>query len=464
MINAINPAWHGTLEFLAGMVSPEQAEEVVQEASQSYFEGKISDTINSGALGDIDLAYRIMSDQNLSRKKKLSRLLDEVPHLMNKNYFRAFSEKTQNFMLNYTSKTIPALKKSKWKARLTIPLLLLSAGLGSEIWWYSYNSSKEREISPMEVKPLLPSEKENYFEQKAELLREGKKECEEISFSHDLIRCYRYYTFNKAGKIVEEGYKEGFRPVHATSRPDNLGNTVNKRLVWKLTPKECFTVHHGGWEKVILELDYNHYWEWEYNSEQEAYDAAQTLEMFCKKRADNLTEQDYSEVKIPPPFKKLSRWLAEGREDCDRISYSPQAIECLKVYFRDFEGHVLEDEHEENLDLSFANDLSEDSWKDELRLVWRINSKECQKVYDAGAGVVIMELEGGRVWEFKHYGLYLYRDKYPKKAVGAEEKEKWYQAYLNMEKETPEPQVSEAEMIATELQDFCTGGDDDKNN
>ncbi|MEK6846169.1 MAG: tetratricopeptide repeat protein [Nanoarchaeota archaeon] len=170
MIKPINPAWHSTLEFLAGMISPEQAEEIVQEASRNYFDEKKEEIINANTFSDIDLAYRIMSDQPLSEKKKLSRLLDEIPSLMNTFYFRNLSEKTQDLMLNYTSKNVPALKKSKWKAQFVIPLLVLSVGLGSGVWWYYHKSSEKEEALQQKEKALqrvsgsnLASCEESYF-------------------------------------------------------------------------------------------------------------------------------------------------------------------------------------------------------------------------------------------------------------------------------------------------------------
>ena len=36
------------------------------------------------------------------------------------------------------------------------------------------------------------------------------------------------------------------------------------------------------------------------------------------------------------------------------------------------------------------------------KLTWEISSNECLRAYDAGAGVVIMEMKDGRVWEFKY--------------------------------------------------------------
>ncbi len=163
MVNPINPNWHGTLEFLAGMVNQDKAEEMVQEASRSYFEGKANDAISTNTLGDMDLAYRIMSDQNLYEKKKLSRLLNEVPPLMNTFYFRNFSEKTQNFMLNYTSKNVPTLKKSRWKAQFVIPLLVLSAGLGVGTWWYYIDSSEKDVVINRLSGDNLASCEEHYF-------------------------------------------------------------------------------------------------------------------------------------------------------------------------------------------------------------------------------------------------------------------------------------------------------------
>ncbi|MEK6846170.1 MAG: hypothetical protein AABY26_05390 [Nanoarchaeota archaeon] len=446
----INPARHGTLEFLAGMLEEDKAQEIVEEASRNYFELKQENSSKKTlpeVLSEMDLAYRIMSDQPFSGKKKSFRLLNEVPHLMNKDYFRSFSEKTQDFMLEYTQRTMPELARSKWKARLVVPLLSVGLGIGG--WWYYHDSSKKEETSQMGIKPLPKSEKENYFKQKGELLKRGKKECEELSFSPDLIECYRYYTFDQKGKIVEKGYKDGFRPVKATSHQDYFGNIIQKKTVWKLTPKECFTAYHAGAGKVILELDYNHFWEWEYSNQQEAYDVAQTLERFCKKKIDDLTERDYPEIKTLPLFEKLSRGLAEGRKDCDVITYSPQAMECLKEYLTDEEGNVLKSDYEVFPGPQWLTDgVDEDSWESDLRLVWRINSQECREVYDAGAGVIIMELEGGRVWEFKHYNI----NPNQKKEVSAEEVERWYQAYLAREEETP--YVADAETIIMTLQMF----------
>lgn len=96
-VKLINPNWYSTLEFLAGMLDENKAQEIVEEASRNYFELKQEDSsqkILPEVFSEMDLAYRITSDQNLSGKKKLSCLLNEVPHLMNKDYFRAFSEKT----------------------------------------------------------------------------------------------------------------------------------------------------------------------------------------------------------------------------------------------------------------------------------------------------------------------------------------------------------------------------------
>jgi hypothetical protein len=462
----INPNWHGTLEFLAGMVDQDKVEELVEEASRNYFERKENGAINAEILSEMDLAYRITSDQPLSGKKKLSHLLKEIPCFMHKDYFRNLSEKTQNFMLDYTRKTMPEWARAKKRATawLIIPSFLLLTGLGIGAWWYYNNSSKE-EVSKVEVKTLPPTEvqKENYFEQKAKLLREGKKECEELSFSSDLIECYRYYSFNKAGKIIEEGYKDGFRSVQATSVPDYLGSIVQKKLVWKLTPEKCFTAYHAGAGKVILEMDYNHFWEWEYSDQEKAHNAALTLRTFCKKKEEDLTEQDYPQIKTSPFYEDFSNRLAEGRKDCDKINYSPQAMECLKEYLTDEEGNVMKSEYEENIGLSFSDNPDEDdSWENELHLVWRIDSKECQRAYNAGAGVVIMEMKDGRVWEFKHYSISNlgHPGHYPKKAkkeVSAEEAERWYQEYLEGEKETPEPYLIDAESMAGNLQMFCDG-------
>ncbi|MBI4980624.1 tetratricopeptide repeat protein [Candidatus Woesearchaeota archaeon] len=164
MVKPINPAWHGTLEFLAGMVNQDKAEEIVEEASRNYFERKNNGAISAEVLGEMDLAYRIMSDQNLSGKKKLSRLLDEVPQLMNKEHFRNLSEKTQNFMLEYTQKTMPDIKKSKWKAQFVIPLLVLSAGLGAGVWWYYRDSSLKEEALLRVEGTNLASCEEHYFQ------------------------------------------------------------------------------------------------------------------------------------------------------------------------------------------------------------------------------------------------------------------------------------------------------------
>ncbi len=408
-LKLINPNLHSTLEFLAGMVDEDKAQEIVEEASRNYFELKQEDPYKKNTLeilNEMDLAYRIMLDQDLSGKKKLSYLLNEVPHLMNKDYFRAFSEKTQNFMLDYTVNTVPAMKKPRWRAWLVAPLLILPIAI-------TYYLGSQKTVD--EAKPPLPSQeqsRENNEEGLAsstqrkdyeteELLARGKKECEEMSFSPELIECFRYYAFNKDNRIVELGYEEGFRPreVVASSAP-LLGYThIEKKPVWRLKAEECFNAYPTGGGKVIIAFDSNHFWQLDYTNDEDANNAGRLLNKFCKKKVEDITEEIFPNIKTSPLDKELSGLLGRGRIDCDFITYSIGTIECLKEYLTDEEGVVLISDFRVR---RFPDSEDEDSWENDNRLVWELRSRECQKVYDAGTGVVIMELKDGRVWEFKY--------------------------------------------------------------
>lgn len=350
----IDSTWKDTLKFLAGTLKKKEAVTLIKE-----------------------LSLVTLNPQSQDYRQSLDFIVQCAWE--NKHTHHLVSETIGNLKPSGLFSTLRKTARYWGLSTMLFGSLLLAGG-----FYYSTEQSRKDE--------------EARIVQKAKLLSRGRKECEEIKYSSNLIECFRYYTY-EGDTIKEQGYKEGFR----------LGfrgqYEVREKLVWQLKPNECGEVYHAGGGVVIITLGPNHYWSFEYDTNEEANNAVDILGEFCQKEIKADEEKNYPDIKTSDQDDSLEILLASAREDCHKIAYSTEIIECLKEYLIDEEGKILESDFPDYRPLppGVHDGMERDDGFDNAdRLVWKIQDQECQRVYDAGVGVVIMEMKDGRVWEFKY--------------------------------------------------------------
>jgi len=165
-IKPIDSTWKDTLKFLAGTLKKKEAVTLIKELSQVTLNPQSQDYRQS-----LDFIVQCAWE--------------------NKHTHHLVSETIGNLKPQGLFSTLRKTAKYWGLSTMLFGLLLLAGG-----FYYSTEQSRKDE--------------EAKIVQKAKLLSQGRKECEEIKYSSNLIGCFRYYTYD-GDMIKEQGYKDGFR-------------------------------------------------------------------------------------------------------------------------------------------------------------------------------------------------------------------------------------------------------------